>query len=134
MITIQVLTAVFLTIMQCTRYIPFNVTYSPDMEARKKAQVWSDSAYAIGIIFSATSNIFTDFAFSLLPIVIIRDIQRPRREKIILGILMGLGFVAASASIAKTVAVRTIGKSGDIIYDGTKIGLWSLVEYAPISP
>jgi hypothetical protein len=45
-----------------------------------------------------------------------------------LAFVMGLGIVASSASIAKTVVVGSYGKTGDTLMDTVPLTTWSMVE------
>jgi hypothetical protein len=62
------------------------------------------------------------------PISFIVNIQRPLREKIALGFVMGLGIFASSASIAKTFMIGSYGKTGDTLMDTVGLTTWSMVE------
>lgn len=128
MITAQCLAAIFNTVMHATRYIPLNAQWSADPVIRTDAQVWSVRAFHIAITIASSINIATDVIFSLVPVALLRDIQRPRRDKIIVGGLMALGLVGSSASIVKTITVPQFEKSNDIMAGGIRIGLWSIVE------
>ncbi len=128
MIALQVATAIFNTIMQATRFIPAGAQWQPDLATRIKAQVWSDHSFRIGLTISSSSNILTDVVFSLLPVVFLWDIQRPLREKIIVGSLMGLGLVASSASIFKAVEIKSYGGTSDLLAQGERICISSVLE------
>jgi hypothetical protein len=52
----------------------------------------------------------------------------PRREKIVICILMGLGIFASCAAIPKFLAVRRLGHSGDATWEVGQVDMWSLVE------
>jgi hypothetical protein len=52
----------------------------------------------------------------------------PRREKIVICILMGLGILASCAAIPKFLAVRRLGHSGDATWEVGQVDMWSLVE------
>jgi hypothetical protein len=46
------------------------------------------------------------------------------REKVVLGILMGMGILAMIAGIIKTVLFGKIHSADDVIYDLMSIRLW----------
>ena len=69
-----------------------------------------------------------DEILSCQPISFIVHIQRPLREKIALGFVMGLGLVASSASIAKTFAIGSYGATGDSMMDTVALTTWSMAE------
>ena len=62
------------------------------------------------------------------PISFIIHIQRPLREKIALGFVMGLGIFASSASLAKTFMVESYGKTGDSLMDTVGLTTFSMLE------
>lgn len=70
----------------------------------------------------------TDVLFSLLPIVIIRKIRRPLREKIVVCFLMGLGLVASGAVISKILSLRSFGTNPDVTWINTNVAMWGMVE------
>ncbi|KAK4149390.1 hypothetical protein C8A00DRAFT_18909, partial [Chaetomidium leptoderma] len=80
------------------------------------------------IYVTASITIVTDVALSLAPISFIVNIQRPMREKVALGFVMGLGIFASSASIAKTFMIGSYGKTGDTLMDTVGLTTWSMVE------
>jgi hypothetical protein len=127
-ITAQCLMALFITIMHATRYIPLDAQWSPDLAIRNNAQVWSDWAFGIAISVTSSINILTDIVFSLLPLVFLREIQRPLREKVVIGGLMAMGLVGSSASVIKTTKVHNFGKGNNPLANGIRIALWSLLE------
>lgn len=62
------------------------------------------------------------------PITFIINIQRPIREKIILGLIMGMGMLASAGSIAKTTKVHEYGVTGDTMMDMVGLTLWGELE------
>ena len=128
MIGIQCVAAVFNTIMHATRFIPLEGQWAADPIIRIKSQVWSDWAFDVAVTVAASINIMTDIVFSLLPLTFLREIQRPRRDKIIVGGLMALGLVGSSASIVKTITVHRQGNRRDILDQGIRIAIWSILE------
>ncbi|KAK3933647.1 hypothetical protein QBC46DRAFT_432099 [Diplogelasinospora grovesii] len=91
--------------------------------------IWDHSnPDAASIYATAAMTIVTDITLSLAPISFIVNIQRPMREKVALGFVMGLGILASSASIAKTSMVKDYGITGDDLMDGVNITIWSILE------
>lgn len=68
------------------------------------------------IYVTAALTIVSDLVLSLMPIAFIVRIQRPLREKIAIGCLMGLGVLASIASITKTTLVKYYGVNGMFIF------------------
>jgi hypothetical protein len=70
--------------------------------------------------------IATDVACALLPIAFIRKIRRPLREKIVLGVLMGLGLVASACGIVKLIDLERVRLSSqDPSWEGTYLLIWA---------
>ena len=67
---------------------------------------------SIGILLTAAITILTDIVLSLLPLTFIIKIRRSLRERILIVCLMGLGLIAASASVCKIVLVSKTNLTG----------------------
>ena len=127
LMVVMAVTAVYNTIASTTQCIPLSATWDL-LNTNKKAKCWSKRAVSISSTVVAVINILTDLIFSAMPITFLRNIQRPLRERIILGLLMGIGLFASSASIAKAVAVQSYGQTSDSLSESISIGLWSCLE------
>ncbi|KAK5656586.1 hypothetical protein OQA88_4565 [Cercophora sp. LCS_1] len=82
----------------------------------------------LSIYINAGLTIATDIILSFAPITFIVNIQRPLREKIILGLVMGMGMLASAGSIAKTTKVHDYGVTGDTLMDMVGLTLWGELE------
>jgi len=69
-----------------------------------------------------------DLIFSFIPITFIRKLNRPRREKVFMCVLMALGIFASFAAIVRTMMLPGIYTSTDIFRMSATITLWALVE------
>lgn len=69
-----------------------------------------------------------DLIFSFIPITFIRKLNRPRREKIFMCILMALGLVASCAAIARTMTLQGFYTSRDSFRSNVTIALWAVLE------
>jgi hypothetical protein len=69
-----------------------------------------------------------DIVLSFIPITFIRKLNRPRREKIFMCFLMGLGLFASCAAIIRTMTLQGYYTSGDIFRYNVTISLWAVVE------
>lgn len=126
MIGLQVLLGIYNNCSQLLQCIPIEATWHfTDLE---DAKCWSASTIRINIICVSTINITTDVIFALVPITFLRKIRRPMREKVLIGVLMGLGLLAAVASSVKVAVSSTFGETGDPGFDGISVGMWSLIE------
>ena len=127
MIGVQIGTALFTTSMHTTRFIPLHAMWGSQSE-RLASQVWTPRAFSIGITIFSSINILTDVIFSLLPVFLLWDIQRPPLEKLFVCFLMGLGLIASSASIVKIIKIRNFGSTNDLLAEGEKVAMWTILE------
>ena len=81
-----------------------------------------------GILATAALTVATDFTLALLPITFIYRIRISVRERVILGIIMGLGLVASAASLCKIVTVSSKPLTGDPLRDGVGVTFWGIME------
>jgi hypothetical protein len=127
-IAIQVLLGIYNMVAQMTQCIPLYAVWDLSGNSMDTAKCWSTDAQRISIIAVATVNIVTDFMFALVPISFLKKVQRPLREKLVVGILMALGIFAGVASIIKANAATRFGRTDDPTLEGIEIGMWSCVE------
>lgn len=80
--------------------------------------------------FYSTSafNILTDIWIIVLPIRILSRIQLPKREKLILLIVFGMGVLACVASMVRLYSIRAFTLSTDPFFDSGPVNIWSMVE------
>ncbi len=121
-IAIQVVMAVFVTIMHTTRCVPLNGLWDPTITDKK---CWGTEAFRNTFSFTSAVTILTDIILSLMPLTFILHIKRPLRERLVILFLMSLGIFASAASIAKTVIIQSYTDSDDT---GLKIALWAAIE------
>lgn len=126
MIGVQVALGVYNTLATLLQCVPIHKAW--DLVGNVAGTCWSRRAVASSSIAVSVINITTDFIFALLPVSFLRKIQRPVRERVIVGLLMGLGFFAGIASILKIVAAAQFGRTGDPINESVTIGMWSVIE------
>lgn len=126
MIAVQVGLGIYNTLTILLQCVPFYKAW--DLIGSVPGTCWSRRAQSISTIAVSVINILTDFALALMPLSFLRKIQRPLRERVIVGMLMGLGFFAGIASILKIVAAAQFGRTGDMINESINIGMWSVVE------
>jgi hypothetical protein len=80
------------------------------------------------IYFATVCYLATDIVFSFLPILFIRKIRRPMREKLVLGLLMALGLLCSAAVIPKLISLRAFGSNPDFTYNSQGVVVWSALE------
>lgn len=114
-------------------FICFVVTLS---QCRPLHKMWDFTGSVAGSCIDTTAffystsafNIVTDIWILVLPYKPLREIQRPRREKIALFLIFGAGAFAATASIVRLHTIYIYTLSPDPIRDGIPVNLWSIIE------
>ncbi|KAF2013598.1 hypothetical protein BU24DRAFT_312480, partial [Aaosphaeria arxii CBS 175.79] len=77
---------------------------------------------------NAAINITQDIWLIVLPGFILRKLVLPRREKISLMLILGLGGFASLASVLRLHALYIVAKSKDITWDNPGTATWSAME------
>ena len=126
MIGLQIILAVYNTLATLLQCIPVEKAW--DLLGTVEGHCWSRTGVRISSITVSVVHILTDFILALLPISFLRGIQRPVRERVIVGALMGLGFFTGVASILKIIAAMNFGKTGDPMNESIVVGMWSAIE------
>ncbi|KAF1816124.1 hypothetical protein P152DRAFT_454362 [Eremomyces bilateralis CBS 781.70] len=92
------------------------------------AKCWSKT-FATNVLHGASAFFLaTDLVLSLLPLTFILKLRRPRRDKIVIGCLMGLGLIASAASLVKILRTNIMATSQDPIWDLPDLALWAWIE------
>lgn len=89
------------------------------------------SANAVMIFTFAVSglNSFADWAFGLLPIFIVKDLQMKKRAKVLVSGIIGLAAIGSTATIIRLPYTTSLGKyKGEFLYNTTDFAIWSTVE------
>jgi hypothetical protein len=124
-IGVQVVTAVFVTIMHTTRCIPIEAVWNPTVTNKR---CWSAEAFKVTMTVASAIVIVTDVLFSLIPLTFLHHIRRSVPHRIVIAILMSLGLVASGASAVKTAMVYQFDRNGDPSGKGMAIALWASIE------
>ncbi|KAK3312739.1 hypothetical protein B0H66DRAFT_484625 [Apodospora peruviana] len=127
MIWLQLIVCVYNTLSTVLQCIPLKAAWDL-MGLITDAKCWSSEAIRINSICISSFNIVTDVIFALMPVTFLKKLQIPLRERIIIGLLMGLGIFASAASIVKAVVAANFGKTDDPNREGINMGTWSIVE------
>ncbi|KAF2655007.1 hypothetical protein K491DRAFT_704878 [Lophiostoma macrostomum CBS 122681] len=125
-IAIQITLGIYNMIMQLIQCVPLAGAW--DLLGTLNAKCWSADMIRTNLICVSSINIASDFLFALLPINFLRKVQRPLRERAIIGCLMALGTFAGVASIIKVNFGANFGRTSDSTREGINIGMWSSVE------
>ncbi|KAL5392368.1 hypothetical protein DPSP01_000881 [Paraphaeosphaeria sporulosa] len=125
-IAVQVVLAFYNMLSQLLQCSPLDKLW--DLTGTAPGRCWSAEAAKINLICQSVIVVATDIILALMPISFLRKVQRPLRERIIIGSLMGLGMLASIASIAKIEASLRLEQVGDATSVGIQVGMWSAVE------
>ena len=68
-----------------------------------------------------------DFALATMPIQLLRNVRRPLREKILVGVLMALGLLATGIAAYKMTLSTKVYK-GDTLSTTVELSLWNRLE------
>lgn len=125
MIGLQLVTAVFITIVQTTRCVPINALWDLTVTA---SHCWGEDAFKPSLTAASIVVILTDVTFALIPLTFLSQVRRSLRDRLIIGSLMSLGLVASAASVVKTVMVQRFDQAEDPSGHGMSIALWASIE------
>ncbi|WPH04643.1 Hypothetical protein R9X50_00753600 [Acrodontium crateriforme] len=73
-------------------------------------------------------NIVTDFAIVILPLPMIKKLEVPPRQKMLLMAIFGVGFITCLFSILRLVFIYPIASSADMTWNSPLANIWSAVE------
>ena len=111
--------------LQCR---PFSVYWDPSIFRTGKVSCFRRSVINGNIVAFSSVQIALDVVLSFVPILFIRKLNRPRREKVFLCILMSLGIFASCAAIIRTMTLQNYYTVGDSFRYNVTISLWAVVE------
>ncbi len=124
---LQIVTAVYVTIMQSTRCMPLHDLWDPTIPDDLK-HCWGLDAFKVSMTVTSVLVILTDVIYATIPLTFIRHIRRSALHRLIIGFLLSLGLFASAASIVKTVVIHRFGQTNDPSGDGMAIALWASIE------
>jgi len=73
-------------------------------------------------------NLVSDFTILTLPMPVIKSLQLPKRQKIMLAAVFCLGFFPCAVSIYRIKTLRTAIDTPDPMYDNVDAATWSFLE------
>ncbi|KAH8719322.1 hypothetical protein GQ44DRAFT_623642 [Phaeosphaeriaceae sp. PMI808] len=117
---ISFLAALFLWV-SCT---PLRKGWHPAMEGT----CWDNHPLMIHVMFASAYSALLDFILSLLPLILLWNIQINIREKIGVIVAMSMGFFAGVITIIKTVYIPQGYDDGYISDKSTQVTIWGAVE------
>ncbi|KAK8041736.1 hypothetical protein PG993_006259 [Apiospora rasikravindrae] len=71
-------------------------------------------AITIASTLGAVASILTDVLLSLAPLSFLWSLKRPKRERVVLGLLMSLGLFAGACSLLKNLEVRSLADAATL--------------------
>lgn len=71
---------------------------------------------------------FSDVAFTVLPLVILSPVQMPRRLKLAVSGLMSFGLVATVAAAFRAYESNALQTAGDLPYHLALVTIWAVIE------
>ncbi|RHZ58930.1 uncharacterized protein CDV56_104310 [Aspergillus thermomutatus] len=77
---------------------------------------------------NAGLGIFTDFATVLVPIPWLRRLQMPARQKVAVGLILGMGCFVGIVSCIRLASLYTLLKSTDLTWATTNALMWCTIE------
>ncbi|KAI4722235.1 integral membrane protein [Aureobasidium sp. EXF-10727] len=116
----QAIANVFTCIFQCT---PVAAAYT--LELQTTAKCINISAF---YLTNAALTILTDLLTYILPFHLVRKLQIPRRQKIGLGIMLGLGLFTCMSSIIRITYIPSMLFSKDPTWTISGPMYWSVIE------
>lgn len=127
-IVMLLVTAVVQTCFQFLQCRPFKSYWDPSAFITGRVRCIPPNAITGNIIAGSAVHISTDLIYSFIPIAFIRKLNRPRGEKIFLGVLMGLGLFASTFAFLRTVGINKFYASQDIFRISVMPTLWAMLE------
>lgn len=127
MIIAIIIVTIYNTLCQVLQCIPLHAAWDI-LGLIQDAKCWSKNAIRINMICVSAFNIITDLISAILPYTFLQKVQIPLRERVVIGVLMGLGIFAAVASILKAVNSANFGQTDDPNLESITIGMWSVIE------
>ncbi|PSN74749.1 hypothetical protein BS50DRAFT_479662 [Corynespora cassiicola Philippines] len=126
--TILLLAAFAQTFFQFLQCRPFQVYWDPRLFRQGPVRCFKRSIINGNIVAFSSIQVGIDLIFSFIPIIFIRKLNRPRREKIFMCVLMGLGIFASIAAIVRTMTLQGFYTTRDIFRFNIIITLWAVLE------
>ncbi|KAI1771682.1 integral membrane protein [Hypoxylon cercidicola] len=99
--------------------------------AQSGASNWAGSKACTQVgYFRTITNIFIDYFYALLPVIMLRKVHMNMRMKVSVMLLLGLGAFASSATIAKLVIIVKLSTAKGAVAEGLHYDLllWADVE------
>ncbi|KAJ5836416.1 hypothetical protein N7447_002442 [Penicillium robsamsonii] len=121
MISILAIYGTWAVISAFLNCIPVTKFWDPSIEGfcLNKTNLWFSNA---------SMHIATDIAILIIPIPALMAVDLPRRQKIALMIMFGLGGFVCITSIVRLISLKKIADSSDPTFDNVGAASWSAIE------
>jgi hypothetical protein len=126
--TLLIIAAVVQTLFLFLQCRPFSVFWDPRVFRKGPVKCFKRSIINGNIVAFSTVQVAVDLMFSFIPITFIRKLNRPRREKVFMCVLMALGLFASCAAIIRTLTLQEFYRSQDMFRTNVTVALWAVVE------
>lgn len=113
-----------LAIFQCQPISAF-WEHTPGHESCMGASVVLGTSYT-----SATLNSIADWTFGTLPYFIVRGLDLPRNQKVLVALILGFAAIGSLATLIRMPFIVNLTHTEDFLYATVDIGIWTLVEPA----
>ncbi|KAI6882543.1 hypothetical protein KC318_g15074, partial [Hortaea werneckii] len=121
-ITVWGLWAFFSAIFMCNPISAFwdlNIFAWDQPQCLDRATVW---------YFNGAINFVTDCIIAAMPLPLIHSLELPRRQKMILTVIFGAGYVVCVISVLRLIYVYPISTATDVTWESPLAAIWSAVE------
>lgn len=114
---------IFMLIFSCSPTKAYWETFDPFYQGKFHC---IDSQYTN--VLSGAMSVASDLYSVLLPCIMLRKFDAPRRQKIALNIIFSLGLIAVAAGSVRTYYLEKVGHSTDLTWDGYDVLVWAQLE------
>jgi len=130
LIVLSLLAVIVQTCFQFLQCQPFSVYWDPRVFRTTPGGVrcFRRAIINANIITFSSIQVGLDLVFSFIPIIFIRKLNRPRREKIFMCVLMGLGLFASCAAIVRTLSLQSFYTNSDSFRSNVGVVLCAVLE------
>lgn len=77
---------------------------------------------------SATLNSIADWTFGILPYFVVKDLDLPHKQKVLVAIILGFAAIGSLATLIRMPFIVKLTHSDDFLYATVDIAIWSTVE------
>ncbi|KAH6659439.1 hypothetical protein BKA67DRAFT_529592 [Truncatella angustata] len=87
------------------------------------------NSIVLGLTYTiAIMNCLADWAFSILPILVVKHLNMRRSTKVSLSAILGLAALGSIATVVRCFYIPTLLVGDDFLFATTEVALWSTIE------